>query len=557
MRLYNHQIETLIKIKECDRGVVNLPTGTGKTTIISTAIIQDVEKFPGVNVYVVLDPKIVLVDQVFQDVRRSTFETGKEFRFHLVHSGGLDREDLTEIKDLLKLAKKGGVKFSEADASCKPQALREAYELALRDNVPLLVFCTYKSAPQLTKVDLPYRMVMCDEAHHLVSTAGDDAQNAWIAVDFPTTKMFFFTATMRITHADDGVGMNNVQRFGPLLVQKSPKDMITDGIVVRPKLHIVEQPFEGEPDFFQRKTNDWTENDYKIWSDAIVDSFFHHVAEIQKYSPSMGGKVIVRTRGSEDVKQLSRFLRNDPRVQSQSIEVLEATSMYGRRRNGDRFNTSKAFLQHMQRLSDTTNAIILQITILSEGIDVPGITGIMPMTSLGVAEFSQLIGRAMRLHKVDRTALHEDLTLTTCIDDLPKYTKPYAWLIAPRFGGYTNDLVDRMRDLIEAERDFGWTPSETVETNIKRATPDEDGLESIDDSVDIEEEYKTKPSNVVSLNWIKFHHKIEDLIADEALEELRRRNNKIMQDNRMALLGQLKEETIDEKIAAFADFVEI
>jgi superfamily II DNA or RNA helicase len=126
-----------------------------------------------------------------------------------------------------------------------------------------------------------------------------------------------------------------------------------------------------------------------------------------------------------------------------------------------------------------TEIIILHYDILAEGIDVPGITGIMPLRTLGKAKFLQTFGRAARLDIEDRERITKG-EITP--DQLSEMNKPYSWVIVPTIIHEDADSKEHIGQLITELRDYGFKPSEDiVSTDSKNGLPVVEGPEALNE----------------------------------------------------------------------------
>ena len=60
----------------------------------------------------------------------------------------------------------------------------------------------------------------------------------------------------------------------------------------------------------------------------------------------------------------------------------------------------------MTQLEDNEDAILFHYDILTEGIDLPAITGVLPLRDLPLIKLIQNVGRSVRLLKEDRENLY-------------------------------------------------------------------------------------------------------------------------------------------------------
>jgi hypothetical protein len=115
-------------------------------------------------------------------------------------------------------------------------------------------------------------------------------------------------------------------------------------------------------------------------------------------------------------------------------------------------------LNTAQNLSESDEAIIFHIHMLTEGIDVPGITGQMIWRNVGIISFLQNVGRAARLHAFDRERLYNG---SLQAKDHKDFVKPFAWIILPILKSNALDSTEKYKNIIRALRsDYGFDSSE-------------------------------------------------------------------------------------------------
>ena len=236
--------------------------------------------------------------------------------------------------------------------------------------------------------------------------------------------------------------MNNSEKFGEIIYSKSMLQMINVGKILRPRIHLVDVS----------KTVGAVELDNDV--NAIIQSFIEHKIHCQE-----GAKLLVVTKGSEHLNDITMHpemikFRNKRRF----LKIFDISSAKGARINGEIVNREK-FLSDLRNMSDNDDAIIFHINILSEGIDVPGITGIMPMHSLSVGKFLQTYGRASRLHVIDREDLKNGIKK---VEDIDEFIKPYGWIIIPIYGTCGEDLKSELTEVVYALRNSGFRAAEDV-----------------------------------------------------------------------------------------------
>ena len=457
-----HQQEALDFISKNKKGIVQLPTGSGKTFIQANVIINSLHKawsfskaHNTVPIYVVLAPRIMLCDQLYKEVREELYNSNIDVQYLIVNSG--HTKDPSDKENPKEQFPESSIEFRKLYSTTSPIIINEVYQSAIKEEVPLIIFSTYDSAERL--VDLPIYMVLNDEAHYLVSEEFSGINRV-----LNTQRNYYFTATLKDTISDKGLGMNNKDLFGPIIYSKSPAELIEAGEILRPRIHLVHADtinVEEEGD----------DQEVNIEANTIVDSFNEH-----RIHCNIGAKMLVVTKGSDHLNKLvkhpkmQRLLRIRP-----ALQVFDISSEFKPRINGDVVKRTE-FLEKLQNLSDTDEAIIFHINILTEGIDVPGITGILPLTTLKLSRFLQTLGRATRLYKEDRKNLYNKIIKPT---DFKEFIKPYAWIIIPFYDENGEDIKNNIMEMVQYLRTFGFNPREDVVIRQARGIAKTENLEMV------------------------------------------------------------------------------
>lgn len=443
--LRNHQVEAQTAIQKAVKGIINLPTGTGKSLIQSRSIVNEIQKDPRTKVYVVMSPRILLSNQLLSETRNDLIENGIDAQYMIVHSGR-DNGDLSPEEQVIM--EEFDLPFRQLPSSTKYVDIRDTYGKAVREGVPLVISCTYHSADRVRGSGIPVEIIYCDEAHYLVQE-----QFNWIvSVPFPSERAYYFTATLRETPSSEGMGMNNRELFGDILYQRTPLDMILAGEIVRPRIHIVDMSVNPEGD--------------EADGLAVANAFNEH-----RLCVNTGAKLLIVAKDGSD--HLSAIANHKEikllSVVRPSFHLFDISSKHGPRIDG-KVVTRKEFLARLRGLTDNDESIIIHHNILTEGIDVPGITGIMPLMSQGKARFLQTLGRATRLHIRDRLRLYVN---ELKVENLEYFIKKYAYVIIPVYGDFGEDLEAELTGIIDELRHYGFNPSEDIvmSPNRGRRTP--------------------------------------------------------------------------------------
>jgi len=463
--LYKHQKEALKSINKNSKGIINLPTGTGKTTIVARSIIEKIKAAKKNNIVlepiVISSPRIILTKQILVDIQTELLKAKVEALYCVVNSGNTkDNEEVRELEQALN--------FTHQDlvTTTIPSEIKKIYKRAKLNNLPLIICAVYNSVGRIMDAKLPISNIYCDEAHYLLN---EEFNYITDDINFVTSNKYYFTATLRETVSNTGLGMNNSSRYGQIIYQKSPAEMIREGIIVRPRLHVI-----SSVNSFIKAGATPTQLD-AIDPHAIITAFEEHKACCHQYSDN-GVKLLVICKGTKHLEGIckSKYLENYCK-KHKNLSIFSISSEGGAK-IGSQNLSREDWLKELKSLKDTDDAIIFHIDILSEGIDVPGITGILPLTSMKISKMLQNLGRATRLNKEDRERLIKKELSTNfktydvygqCNEALA-YNKPYAYIIIPHYTELNLDLKDIWEDAIYTLRQYGASLKEDVIMTEKR-----------------------------------------------------------------------------------------
>jgi superfamily II DNA or RNA helicase len=481
MELYNYQVDAVNKTDLHKKGIFVLPTGTGKT-MIQAAII---EKFIGstnqFKMFVVNGPRIILTYQLLKEVYTYMVERGIECRYHFVHSGSP-----LDIKDLEELRIQSDIPFSQIGSTTSSIELTKVMEETRELGIPLIIFSTYHSADRIETsrrvINQPISVVFNDEAHYLVQDRFYD-----IIDTINTERQYFFTATMRVNEeSPEGRGMNNVSSYGEVIHLLLPRDAIEMGKMVRPRIHFVGTDGVRTDEDFDRSLNK-----------VIHNSFNTQVEYFKEHHPNIVPKIIVATRGSSDIK---KFLESDEYtlLRDNGVEVFAISSNEEIENdiNGVKVKRQE-FLKKIKEVGKdkTKMMLVLHYDILTEGIDVPGLTSCMPIRNLNKSRFIQTLGRCSRLDSEDRRRLESGEIDWT---DVSKMNKPYSYIILPELTMTNKDDMAQMKQFVLQLRDYGFNPSEDIVSDSEPlGLPDEEDLDMFNEIV------RRPPVNGTIIEFIK------------------------------------------------------
>ena len=493
--LREHQAKAGLAIAQNgNRGKVILPPGTGKTFIEAEEILRVIREQQAKGVLPIIkinSPRILLCFQLFEEVFSYLNLQGVNARYVNYNSGNAD--DRFYIAELRKL---GGA-YREIISTTSVNEVKAVYAKAFAENLPLIVFSTYHSSEKFAKSGLRPHLTIHDEAHNLVSSVFVHAAS------LPCDRDLFFTATEKVTDSTEDLGMNNPAIFGNMIYTESPKELIGKGEMVPPCVHVVRARTGVKVDFNK------LDRDYDALFLSIKDAFFAHQAKIREdsFDPSqMGAKVLVVCRGQQDlIEMLNTDIFGKFRTEFPDIHIFALSSDFGLYNDGEYFkppvnNVKKFnFLKKVEALGAAEKALIFHVDMIGEGIDVPGITGVMPFRNCELARFVQNVGRSSRLHKVDRANLYAG---KITVDDRTKWIKPFSWVIVPTFLENSEGFYSRFCEIVnELKTKWGYVPQQHTFIDNQRGLDDEEEIDRVN------EKKKNRPHTKSGLK--EFEHEFE------------------------------------------------
>lgn len=409
----DYQTEAIDAINQNPIGQISLPTGTGKSRVqVHTHVEHMINNSLNdtFGVHVIASHRLALNHQLLNEFINIVVNAGLPFDILFV---GSDR--FPDDKIHAKFADKGLNKYvNEATSTTRQEDILEAYQKAVLRKRHLIVVSTYHSFNRL-KVIPTIEVCTYDEAHTLV---GDQFFENILKVIPNIKRNYFFTATRRVRGMDGG--MNKTDVFGEVIYERSPRHMIELSEIVPPKLHIIDTVDAGDY------------NNHVMVVKTVISGFHKHkelIKETSSAPDALGAKLLITTTGNKEMMELHNDKEFQDHCLKNNIQVFAFSSEHGSYHNFVK-NDRQAVIAKMQALPDDADAILCHIEILTEGIDLPSITGVMPFRELNTVKLLQTMGRAARLLLTDRIKLYSGQIQPKEYD---KFVKPFCWLVIPRF----------------------------------------------------------------------------------------------------------------------------
>tara|TARA_B100001113_G_C21062981_1_gene602066 strand:+ start:154 stop:1350 length:1197 start_codon:yes stop_codon:yes gene_type:complete len=379
-------------------GQVIVPTGGGKTIIM----IEHAKHLltHGARTIVVVAPRILLANQLSEEFMQHISATWT----HVAHCHSGETHHFSTTKsDKIALFNNTA---RAAGESC-------------------IIFTTYHSLRRVVDSGIDVDAIYFDEAHNGCT------RNFFIAVHAMSQHAdmkYFFTATPRISNRHDR-GMNNVAVFGPVIQNVPAPELIEGGHILPPTI----VPFETDHSVDKK-------NPHMVHSNTVQDI-------IDQLDDTHASKVLVAVPSSRVLGNILGQTDLIHELSERGYDVLHVTSKFGAYVNRTKVSREVFF----QTLTDWGKEkgrkfVLFHYSILSEGINVPGLTHCIMLRNLNVVEMAQTIGRVIRLDREDATKLQSG-ELTPCAWNF--YNKPTGFVTVPVHRNYGKHVIKRLQRVVD------------------------------------------------------------------------------------------------------------
>jgi len=395
-----HQRRAYDRMTTEKSGQIIIPTGGGKTFIMIADCKRLVTTTPrSPQTIVVVAPRILLANQLSNE-----FESEIDnVKIAHVHSGETHHFSTTKSNELTHW-------------SCtNPQ-----YDK--------LIFTTYHSLNRVLDSMVNINRIYFDEAHN---GTGKNFFKQIKRVADAQIERFFFTATPRISRSKNNIsaerGMNNAEVWGNVLEQTDAKELIDSGTILYPKVI----PFETD----RERTR---QNAHEVDSDNLKDI----LNSLDEKNP----KVIVSAPTTRILWNMLTQTDIKDWLIEQEYNIMHITSKHGAVINGKKVGREEFFNTLTEwGKDDTKKFVIFHYSILSEGINVPGLTHSVMLRNLPTIEMAQTIGRVIRIHQQDVDDMKSG-KITAGQYNL--YRKQFGQIVVPMTGKYGKRIADRLQSVV-------------------------------------------------------------------------------------------------------------
>ena len=482
--LYDHVEDAILQIvnSQTNKGRVIIPTGGGKTAVEAHSL-----RLRGLSndfkIHLVLSPRIALTNQLIKAYRGYIGHNYLAMAFH----SGRDEKDFSIIK-------------WEELATTSVEVVKEQMLRAQSMNKNLVIFSTYHSAWKL--INFKFGMIIADESQYCVSEDYFET-----IVNLSAEFKIFCTATEKhIETTNLGRGLNNETVYGPEIYKISAKELIDRKIIVPPRMHFMSA---------EKVSKDHN----SVIAETINIAIKQHELTLDSGMPF--SKILFAMNGTDDIRKIIASIdRLKASLPTHKIFTIMSNEKFGAMIDGEKviktlhagqvWENKISRSVFFQQLRETDNALIFHYDIISEGIDIDGITGVVINRNMSLSKLLQTIGRALRIYKANPSA------------------KPQAWVTVPIID---NDIENRewIKTILANIRAGGFS----IE-NIKFTGTDGPGTDD-DDDIDDQYDVSIKGTNQTLIEEIL--HQIEDGLYWKKIKD--------MTDDEFILYASSEDMTLD------------
>ena len=400
MQLRPHQQRALDAMLTADKGQIIVPTGGGKTLVAIKDVERRLDNATTPQTIVVVAPRIMLATQLSFEY----LEVLQRPNLHVmhVHSGETTHFSTTKVDKIQLFA---GVAHTAGEH--------------------VIIFTTYHSLPRVIDAGIDLDCCYFDEAHNAVQ------RHHFIGVaaaSLSSKASYFFTATPKHTRRTNR-GMNNGEIYGQVLCNVPAPELIAGGSILPPTV----VPYEVDFERLKGVAAAASDRDMLL---GVVDSLDEHSAS----------KVLVASPAS---KVMGRLLFQTDimfELQKRGYDILHITSKYGAYVNKTKVNREQFFDTFDAWGKDPNKKfIIFHYSILSEGINVHGLTHTVMLRQLDVIEMAQTIGRVIRMNRDDAADIAAGKIPAGAVEF---YRKKTGYVTVPVFKNYGAPTIKRLQNIV-------------------------------------------------------------------------------------------------------------
>ncbi len=392
-----HQQDALTEMTRHSMGQLIMPTGAGKTYVMVADAMEQLKSGP--KTFVVVAPRILLTTQLCEDFMQ--FLPATWVHVCHAHSGKTDYFSSTKAEKIALFNNTARA----ASESC-------------------IIFTTYNSLKRIVESGIKVDTVYFDESHNSVKKSFYPPTKQIVST---ADRSYHFTATPKHSAVFTKAGMNDREVYGDIIMNVPAPELIDNGSILPPVVNPIVMSMERDKEY-------GAERDCMTLLDTIING--DNMQKVLVASPNT--KVLIRMLAETD------FM---PEVQSYGYDVLWITSKYGAFINNNKV-TRKEFFDTLTAYGKDSDKkfIVLHYSILSEGINCPGLTACVMMRQMDMIQMCQTIGRVIRLHPEDAENIRDGKVTA---GDLNNYEKPFGLIHVPVYSNVGISTARRLQNVVD------------------------------------------------------------------------------------------------------------
>jgi len=498
--LYPDQVEFVEKMLPASLGQCIDPTGMGKSMIANSTCAILASKSTDPCGFTFSSPTKVLGAQLLVETMIVMAVCGiKKVSYLTVNS---DIQPVINRKTRRFLEKTLGMEIVVERNTTSPKQISDIWQRNKEAGYHTVISATYHSTERVLEAchigghridchinDEPQKLVT-DQFKQLAEELKDGYETDEVDMDkFSANikryadRVYSVTATPKHTFAEDGIGMQNEERFGPVLHEMSEKECYALGRKVPPRIARM------------RGLN------FQITSAQSMGIFVRKTYE-QFAKKWKTAKILFDAKGTAQIKWFMESGEKEKMIES-GVNVAHCDSVNGYWINDNTYKDASAWKASLNDLDEDMPLICLHVEMLVEGLDVPGFNSLMMMKTRTQSALKQLIGRIQRLVGVDRDMVGYGQNYTP-MDLMDKtvaqnFEKAFA-LVA--FNEYDKDIGAYLKTIVNLMRkEYGFTAEELAEFSDKEGGGENDDNNS--DGIEGENERKRKYNETIDYENFK------------------------------------------------------
>jgi superfamily II DNA or RNA helicase len=399
LTLLPYQQRALKAVQNSIKGSVYIPTGGGKTVVMMEDARQRILNALEPMTFVVVAPRILLANQLCSEFE--AYLKDQNVAYMHVHSGETHHQ-----------------------SSTRPADIAEYNDTAIGSGKHQFIFTTYNSIGRVNESDIEIDVVYFDEAHHCVKPSNfvGIAHTSSVA-----DNAYFFTATPKFNNSTES--MNNTDVYGSNIISIPAQELIDAGSIIPPKV----VPYEAQT--IRTKENA-----------AFVDAE-NIVGILSEISDCDAPKVLVAAPSTKVIWAM--FTESDllQQLNDMGYTIMHITSKHGAYIDKQKVSREVFFEKMNEFGADPEKKfIVFHYSILSEGMNVQGLTDCIMLRNLPLIEMAQTVGRVIRMHGDDRKAIADGKMKA---GEFAFYKKPFGTITIPVNNNYGDKIAKQLQNVVD------------------------------------------------------------------------------------------------------------